>query len=113
MIEQFLRFRRTGRSGRGCAVRVLLVEDDEDAGAALRRALVAGGFRVDHVTSGAAAIAAVGASEPDIVLLDMGLPDRDGLGVCREIRETSRVPILAVTGRGAVSARVSGLRSGA
>ena len=43
----------------------------------------------------------------------MGLPDRDGIGVCREIRERSRVPILAITGRGEVAARVQGLRSGA
>ncbi|WP_214366783.1 response regulator transcription factor [Pseudonocardia sp. H11422] len=94
-------------------MRALLVEDDEAVGDALCRALVGGGFRVQHVTSGSAALAAVAESEPDVVLLDMGLPDRDGLGVCRGIREISRVPILAVTGRGAVSARVSGLRSGA
>ncbi|MHA6793326.1 response regulator transcription factor [Pseudonocardia bannensis] len=94
-------------------MRALLVEDDEAVGDALRRALVSGGFRVQHVTSGSAALAAVAEAEPDVVLLDMGLPDRDGLGVCRGIREISRVPILAVTGRGAVSARVSGLRSGA
>jgi len=94
-------------------VRALLVEDDEVAGDALRRALVGAGFRVRHVTSGAEALTAVGDDEPDVVLLDMGLPDRDGLGVCRGIREVSRVPIIAVTGRGAVEARVSGLRSGA
>jgi DNA-binding response OmpR family regulator len=94
-------------------VLALLVEDDEVLGAALRRALMDGGFRVRHVTSGSAALAAVVEGEPDVVLLDMGLPDRDGLAVCRSIRELSRVPILAVTGRGAVSARVSGLRSGA
>ncbi|OLM02084.1 putative two-component system response regulator [Pseudonocardia sp. Ae406_Ps2] len=65
------------------------------------------------MTSGSAAIAAVAEREPDVVLLDMGLPDRDGIGVCREIRERSRVPILAITGRGDVAARVQGLRSGA
>jgi DNA-binding response OmpR family regulator len=94
-------------------VRALLVEDDEVLGKALRRALSEGGFRVRHVTTGGAALAAVAEDEPDVVLLDMGLPDRDGLAVCRGIREISRVPILAVTGRGAVEARVRGLRSGA
>lgn len=94
-------------------MRALLVEDDQVLGAALVRALRQGGFRVEHVGTAAAALAAVAASEPDVVLLDMGLPDQDGLAVCRGIREVSRVPILAVTGRGAVSARVSGLRSGA
>ncbi|MCU1682517.1 MAG: Two component transcriptional regulator, winged helix family [Amycolatopsis sp.] len=94
-------------------MRALLVEDDEVLGKALRRALSEGGFRVRHVTTGGAALTAVAADEPDVVLLDMGLPDRDGLAVCRGIREISRVPILAVTGRGAVEARIRGLRSGA
>jgi DNA-binding response OmpR family regulator len=94
-------------------VRVLLVEDDAVLGDALRRSLVRQGYPTDLVTSGSAAIAAVAEREPDVVLLDMGLPDRDGIGVCREIRERSRVPILAITGRGDVAARVQGLRSGA
>lgn len=94
-------------------MRVLLVEDDAILGDALRRTLVKHGYPTDLVTSGTAALAAVADREPDVVLLDMGLPDRDGLGVCREIRERSRVPILAITGRGDVAARVQGLRSGA
>lgn len=94
-------------------MRVLLVEDDAVLGDALRRSLVRQGYPTDLVTSGSAAIAAVAEREPDVVLLDMGLPDRDGIGVCREIRERSRVPILAITGRGDVAARVRGLRSGA
>lgn len=94
-------------------MRVLLVEDDAVLGDALRRSLVRQGYPTDLVTSGFAAIAAVAEREPDVVLLDMGLPDRDGIGVCREIRERSRVPILAITGRGDVAARVQGLRSGA
>ncbi|MDN5917601.1 MAG: response regulator transcription factor [Pseudonocardia sp.] len=93
-------------------MRVLLVEDDVVLGDALRRTLIASGYSARLVGSGAEALAAL-ADEPDVVLLDMGLPDRDGLGVCREIRERSRVPILAITGRGDVSARVQGLRSGA
>ncbi|MEJ8279111.1 response regulator transcription factor [Pseudonocardia spirodelae] len=94
-------------------MRVLLVEDDAVLGDALRRSLDRQGYPTELVTSGTAAIAAVAAREPDVVLLDMGLPDRDGIGVCREIRERSRVPILAITGRGDVAARVQGLRSGA
>lgn len=94
-------------------MRVLLVEDDAVLGDALRRSLVREGYPTDLVTSGSAAIASVAEREPDVVLLDMGLPDRDGIGVCREIRERSRVPILAITGRGDVAARVQGLRSGA
>lgn len=94
-------------------VRVLLVEDDPVLGDALRRTLVQHGHTAELVGSGTAALAAVARAEPDVVLLDMGLPDRDGIGVCREIRERSRVPILAITGRGEVAARVQGLRSGA
>ena len=97
----------------GVAVRVLLVEDDAVLGDALRRTLAAAGFTARLVGSGSEALAALADAEPDVVLLDMGLPDRDGLGVCREIRERSRVPILAITGRGDVAARVQGLRSGA
>lgn len=94
-------------------MRVLLVEDDLVLGDALRRTLVKHGHVTELVGSGTAALASVAESEPDVVLLDMGLPDRDGIGVCREIRERSRVPILAITGRGDVAARVQGLRSGA
>lgn len=94
-------------------MRVLLVEDDPVLGDALRRTLVKHGHVTELVGSGTAALASVAESEPDVVLLDMGLPDRDGIGVCREIRQRSRVPILAITGRGDVAARVQGLRSGA
>nr|WP_222131727.1 response regulator transcription factor [Pseudonocardia sp. C8] len=91
----------------------MLVEDDPVLGDALRRTLVAHGHVAELVGSGSAALASVAEREPDVVLLDMGLPDRDGIGVCREIRTRSRVPILAITGRGDVAARVQGLRSGA
>ncbi len=94
-------------------MRVLLVEDEAVLGEALRRTLVREGYPTELVASGSAALASVAEREPDVVLLDMGLPDRDGIGVCREIRERSRVPILVITGRGDVSARVQGLRSGA
>ncbi|ANY08376.1 response regulator transcription factor [Pseudonocardia sp. HH130630-07] len=94
-------------------MRVLLVEDDAVLGDALRRTLVKHGYPTDLVGSGTAALGAVAEREPDVVLLDMGLPDRDGIGVCREIRSVSRVPILAITGRGDVAARVQGLRAGA
>lgn len=94
-------------------VRVLLVEDDAVLGDALRRTLTAAGYTTRLVGSGGEALSVLDGAEPDVVLLDMGLPDRDGLGVCREIRGRSRVPILAITGRGDVAARVQGLRSGA
>lgn len=105
-------------------MRVLLVEDDASLGDALRRVLVRENHVVVWVRTGTAALQALGLegavgtavagpAAVDIVLLDMGLPDRDGLAVCAAIRAHSSVPVVAVTGRGAVASRVQGLRSGA
>jgi DNA-binding response OmpR family regulator len=96
-------------------MKVLLVEDM----AAVRDALVAvlrgQGWRVATAGTGVDAVAAVAdpVDPPDLVLLDLGLPDLDGVEVCRRIRGRSTVPIIAVTARGHDSARVMGLRSGA
>lgn len=91
-------------------VKLLLVEDD----AAIAIPLVSGlrklGFEVDHVTTGAAAL---DAPEPDVLLLDLGLPDVDGIEVCRTWRARSQVPIIVVTARGEETDRVVGLELGA
>lgn len=94
-------------------MRVLLVEDTVAVRDALRAALRAQGYRVEAVATGVAAVEAVAADPPDLVLLDLGLPDVDGVEVCRRIRRASSVPIIAVTARGNEAARVLGLRSGA
>ena len=100
-------------------MRVLLVEDTVAVRDALGAALRAHGYRVDTVGTGAAALEAVtadrggGGGGPDLVLLDLGLPDVDGVEVCRRIRRASSVPVIAVTARGHEAARVLGLRSGA
>ena len=97
---------------------VVLVEDSAPVRDALTAALRAAGYRVSAVGSGKAALEAVtgpgaAADPPDLVLLDMGLPDLDGVEVCRRLRARSTVPIIAVTARGHQQARVLGLRSGA
>ena len=69
------------------------------------------GFDVQWAATGAAGIEAARAA--DVVLLDLGLPDRDGLEVCQEIRQRSEVPIIIVTARGQESDRVQGLELGA
>ncbi|WP_433783017.1 response regulator transcription factor [Actinomycetospora sp. CA-101289] len=97
---------------------VVLVEDSEAVRDALGAALRAAGYRVRPVGTGAAALEAVtgpaaAADPPDIVLLDLGLPDLDGVEVCRRLRARSAVPVIAVTARGHQQARVLGLRSGA
>jgi DNA-binding response OmpR family regulator len=97
------------------AVKVVLVEDTAAVRDALAAALRREGYRVLALALGADALAAVDdtADPPDLVLLDLGLPDLDGVEVCRRIRARSSVPIIAVTARGHEGARVLGLRSGA
>ena len=92
------------------AVRILLVEDDLDIANALIPALRRYGLMVTHVRTAADALAA---DPGDLVLLDLGLPDGDGINVCRQIRTVSDVPVIAVTARGEAADRVRGLRSGA
>jgi len=95
-------------------VRVLIVDDDRALRDALRRALVLAGYETIPVESGEAALAEVARSEPDAVVLDIGLPDVDGLEVCLRLRGSGRrVPVLMLTARDAVSDRIDGLDAGA
>jgi two-component system, OmpR family, response regulator len=95
-------------------VRVLVVEDDEDIAAVLRRGLRAAGHVVDHEPTGAAALWAASASRYDVIVLDVSIPAPDGLEVCRRLRQAEDwTPILLLTGRGAVADRVTGLDAGA
>jgi two-component system, OmpR family, response regulator MprA len=96
------------------AVRILIVDDDRALRDALRRALVLGGFDTVPAESGEAALAEVTSAAPDAVVLDIGLPDIDGLEVCRRLRSAgNRVPVLMLTARDAVSDRIDGLDAGA
>jgi two-component system, OmpR family, response regulator MprA len=96
------------------AVRVLIVDDDRALRDALRRALVLAGYEPVPVETGEAALAEVARSEPDAVVLDIGLPDVDGLEVCRRLRRSGRrVPVLMLTARDEVSDRIGGLDAGA
>jgi len=95
-------------------VRILMVEDDAAVAASSADGLAALGFSVEHVAQGAAALLAVGSADPpDVVLLDLGLPDMDGQEVCRRIRATSEVPIIVVSARGDEADRVIALELGA
>ena len=89
---------------------VLLVEDEDAIADPLAEGLRREGFTVTRAATGAEALAA---SESDVVLLDLRLPDIDGLDVCRKIRERSDVPIIVVTARGEEADRVVGLELGA
>ena len=89
---------------------VLLVEDEDAIADPLAEGLRREGFTVTRAATGAEALAA---PESDVVLLDLRLPDIDGLDVCRRIRERSDVPIIVVTARGEEADRVVGLELGA
>ena len=93
-------------------MRVLLVEDDDRLGAALSDVLRVHGMEVDHVNCARLALEHLTA-ETDAVVLDLGLPDRDGFEVCNRIRRTHDVPILIATARSDLTARVHGLNLGA
>lgn len=95
------------------ANKILVVEDDARMQKLLRSQLEMRGFRVQVVDDGPAALAEVADSEPDMVLLDIGLATLDGLEVCRELREWSAVPIILVTATDAPEAKIKGLEYGA
>jgi two-component system response regulator MprA len=95
-------------------MRVLVVDDDRGLRDALRRALTLAGYEIQLSDGGAAALAQVASSAPDAVVLDIGLPDIDGIEVCRLLRrEGNRVPVLMLTARDTVSDRIEGLDAGA
>src|SRR5712692_3950147 len=94
-------------------MRVLLVEDDRTIASPLVRGLEREGFVVEHAECGADALAGMRTTPPDVVLLDLGLPDVDGFELCRQLRAASGVPIIVVTARGEEVDRVVGLELGA
>jgi two-component system response regulator RegX3 len=92
---------------------VLLVEDEESIAEPFANALARSGFRTTVARTAAEAIALAERLKPKVVLLDLGLPDRDGRDVCRELRRSSNVPIIVVTASGSVTDRIVGLELGA
>jgi two-component system response regulator QseB len=95
-------------------MRVLLAEDDAMIGAAVRDRLRAQGFAVDWVRDGRAADAALAGDVYDLLLLDLGLPGREGLDVLKGLRgRGSTLPVVILTARDAVDDRVAGLDAGA
>src|SRR3954453_17732231 len=93
--------------------RVLVVEDDQDIAEVLRRSLRLEGYDVRLAGDGAQALDESSLFEPDAVVLDLGLPRLAGIEVCRRLRAEGDVPILILTARDGVDARVEGLDTGA
>src|SRR5205814_5502578 len=95
-------------------MRVLLVEDEPGAAGVLAKGLREQAYAVDLAADGAAALFQVGTTDYDALILDVMLPLKDGLAVCRAIRRSGNpLPILMVTARDAVESRIEGLDSGA
>ena len=95
-------------------MRLLVVDDDRALRDVLRRALTLAGYDVRLTDSGSGALSEIAAGAPDAVVLDIGLPDIDGLEVCRLLRaEGNRIPVLMLTARDAVADRIDGLDAGA
>ena len=93
---------------------ILVVDDDQAVRDSLRRALVLEGYEVDLAANGTEALRILGQRAPDAVILDLQMPDIDGLEVCRRLRSLGDMtPVLMLTARGAVDDRVEGLDAGA
>ena len=95
------------------AGRILVVDDDEGVRVLLTRYLEMEGFHVDQVPDGGSALAAISASRPDLVLLDLMLPAQDGLDILTRLRRDSEVPVILLTARGSEADRILGLKLGA
>ena len=93
--------------------RILLVEDDPRLAEMLTEYLSQAGFRVTHAATGRIAMEHIATAAQDAVILDLMLPDMDGLDVCRQLRAVSDVPVLMLTARGDAIDRIVGLEIGA
>jgi two-component system, OmpR family, response regulator MprA len=100
-------------NGIGRDPRVLVVEDDDEIAQVLQRSLRLEGYEVRIAPDGQAALDHAAAFNPDLVILDLGLPKLDGMEVARRLRKADDVPILMLTARDALEARVEGLDAGA
>jgi two-component system, OmpR family, KDP operon response regulator KdpE len=92
---------------------LLVVEDEEPTRRSLSTYLVRRGYRVDEAATAAEALRAWDAHRPDVILLDLGLPDLDGVDVIRHIRRAATTPIIVVSARGDERDKIAGLDAGA
>ncbi|MCO4847512.1 MAG: response regulator transcription factor [Yoonia sp.] len=92
---------------------ILIADDDAGIRDVLRMACEQAGFAVSMATDGQEALEVAGRLQPDLIVLDIGMPEMDGLTVCREVRKTSAVPILFLTAQGDEIDRIVGLEIGA
>jgi len=92
---------------------VLVVDDEAPIRRFLKAALEGQGYKVVEAATGGEGLALAGSHHPDVILLDLGLPDMDGLVVLRKLREWSQAPVVILSARGKESDKVAGLDAGA
>jgi two-component system KDP operon response regulator KdpE len=92
---------------------VVLIEDEPQIRRFLRATLTGQGYRLFEATTGADGLVEVGSRQPDVVIVDLGLPDIDGIDVIRRLREWSAVPIIVLSARGQERDKVTALDAGA
>lgn len=93
--------------------RILLVDDEPNIQTAVRPLLTSSGYEVVSAITGRGALEAIERQPPDVVVLDLGLPDMDGVDVCRLIREGRNVPVIVLSARGSEKDKVRALDAGA
>src|SRR5450755_239874 len=92
---------------------LLIVEDDAQMRKFLRASLSSHGYRLVEATNGTEGLSQAGAYNPDLILLDLGLPDIDGLEVTKKLREWATAPIIVISARGQEDDKINALDSGA
>jgi two-component system KDP operon response regulator KdpE len=92
---------------------VLVIEDEPQMRRFIRASLDAHGYQVSEAASGAEALALATSRNPDVILMDLGLPDIDGIDLTRRLREWSRIPVIVISARGREADKVSALDAGA
>jgi len=92
---------------------VVLIEDEPQIRKFLRATLAGQGYRLFEATTGADGVVEVGSRQPDVVIVDLGLPDMDGLDVIRRVREWTDVPVIVLSARGQERDKVVALDAGA
>jgi DNA-binding response OmpR family regulator len=93
--------------------KILIIDDDVLLAQAVKRKFESNGFKVELAATGAEGFEAITQAAPDLVLLDLSLPDIDGTEICREVRRNSTLPVIMLTGRTEETDRVVGLELGA
>jgi two-component system OmpR family response regulator len=95
-------------------MRILLIEDDIPLAKALQKSLQSEGFVVNHVNQGKLALSALSTPDQDMIILDLGLPDIDGIEVLKQLRnQKSALPVIILTARDSIESKVKGLDYGA